>query len=97
MFKLNLKVTLRNLWKNKLFSMINIGGLAIGLTSCLILLLYVNYETGYDKQFKDIDRIYGVPKRAANTDGFDMTLGTISNALPATLALEVKDKIAGVE
>jgi hypothetical protein len=33
MFRLNLKIALRNLWKNKGFSLINIGGLAIGLGS----------------------------------------------------------------
>lgn len=60
MYKLSLKIALRNLWKNKVFSMINIGGLAIGLASCLLLLLYVNYEWSYDKQFKNIDRIYAV-------------------------------------
>lgn len=97
MFKLNFKVALRNLWKNKGFALINIGGLAVGLTCCLLLLLYVNYEWGYDKQFKNIDRIYGVPKHAANTAGFDRTLGPLDNGLPATLAPEVQEKIQGVE
>lgn len=58
MFKLNLKIALRNLWKNKGFTLINIGGLAIGMACCLMLLLYVNYEWSYDKQFKNIDKIY---------------------------------------
>ncbi|RZJ76376.1 MAG: ABC transporter permease, partial [Flavobacterium sp.] len=58
MFKLNLKMTLRNLWKNKGFSLINIGGLAIGLASCMLLLLYVAYEFGYDKQFKNYNTTY---------------------------------------
>ena len=58
MFKLNLKIALRNLWKNKGFTLINIGGLAIGLACCLMLMLYVNYEWSYDKQFKNIDKIY---------------------------------------
>ena len=97
MFKLNFKVALRNLWKNKGFALINIGGLAIGLTCCLLLLLYVNYQWGYDKQFKDIDRIYGVPKHAANTAGFDRTLGPLDNGLPATLAVEAQEKIQGAE
>ena len=46
MFKLNIKVALRNLWKNKGFALINIGGLAIGLACSLLLLLYVNYQWG---------------------------------------------------
>jgi len=58
MFKLNLKIALRNLWKNKGFSLINIGGLAIGLGSCMILLLYVVYEFGYDKDTKNYNTTY---------------------------------------
>ena len=44
MFKLNLKIALRNLFRNKVYAAINIGGLAIGLTSCLLLMLYATYE-----------------------------------------------------
>lgn len=58
MLLLNLKIAFRNLKKNIGFSLINIGGLAIGMACCLLLLLYVSYEWGYDKQFKDLDRIY---------------------------------------
>lgn len=58
MFKLNLKIALRNLWKNKGFSLINIGGLAIGIASCMILLLYIVYEFGYDKETKNYDTTF---------------------------------------
>jgi len=58
MFRLNLKIALRNLWKNKGITAINVGGLAIGMACCLMLLLYVNYELSYDKQFKNINKIY---------------------------------------
>lgn len=58
MFKLNLKIALRNLWKNKGFSLINIGGLAIGLASCMLLLLYVSYEFAFDKQFNNYKTTY---------------------------------------
>jgi putative ABC transport system permease protein len=58
MFKLNLKIALRNLIKNKVYAAINIGGLAIGLSSCLLLMLYATYEWDYDKQFKNSPHIY---------------------------------------
>ncbi|WP_412468001.1 ABC transporter permease [Pedobacter sp. KLB.chiD] len=58
MFKLNLKIAIRNLWRNKGFTLINIGGLAIGMACCLMLLLYVGYEWSYDKQFKNLNNIY---------------------------------------
>lgn len=60
MFKLNLKITLRNLWKNKTSSLINISGLAIGLASCLLLMLYVSYERSYDNHGKDAGQVYKV-------------------------------------
>lgn len=50
MLRLNFKIALRNLWKNKGFTLINVGGLAIGMACCLMLLLYVNYEWSFDKQ-----------------------------------------------
>ena len=58
MFKLNLKIALRNLWKNKGFSLINIGGLALGLASCMLLLLYVSYEFSFDKQYENYKTTY---------------------------------------
>ncbi len=58
MFKLNLKIALRSLWKHKGFTLINVGGLAIGMACCLMLLLYVNYEWSFDKQYKNADKVY---------------------------------------
>lgn len=58
MFKLNLKIALRNLWKNKTSSFINVIGLAIGLAACLMLLLYVTYEWNFDKQAKETAHVY---------------------------------------
>ncbi|MEH3115572.1 ABC transporter permease [Pedobacter terrae] len=58
MFKLNLKIALRNLWKNKTSSFINVIGLAIGLAACLMLLLYVTYEWNFDKQAKNWRNVY---------------------------------------
>jgi len=58
MFKLNLKISLRNLWKNKTSSFINVIGLAIGLAACLMLLLYVTYEWNFDKQAKNSAQVY---------------------------------------
>ena len=60
MFKNYLKVAFRNLWKNKGFSGINIIGLAIGLATCLLIMLYVMDELSYDKFNKKADRIYRV-------------------------------------
>ncbi|MGC4035906.1 MAG: ABC transporter permease [Chitinophagaceae bacterium] len=58
MFKNYLKVALRNLWKNKAFSAINIIGLSAGLAVCLLIVLYVRDETSYDKYNLQSNNIY---------------------------------------
>jgi len=92
MFKINLKIALRNLWKNKGFTLINVGGLAIGLASCMILLLYVAYEWSYDKQYTNSDKTYVVYQNAA-ANGKTFSWAWTPNAM----ANEVAAKIPGVK
>src|SRR3954462_2463021 len=49
MFKNYFKIAVRNLWRHKSFSAINILGLAIGIATCLLILLYVQNEMSYDR------------------------------------------------
>jgi len=56
----NLKIAIRNLWRDKVFSSINISGLAIGLACCIIIFLFVNDELSYDKHHKDFTQIYRI-------------------------------------
>ena len=58
MFRNYLKSAFRNLWKRKTFSFINIMGLAVGITACFLIYLYVHFETSYDAFNKKADRIY---------------------------------------
>ncbi|MEB2782376.1 ABC transporter permease [Algoriphagus sp. C2-6-M1] len=44
-----LKIATRNLWRNKVFSLINILGLSIGMAACLLIFRYVNFELSYDE------------------------------------------------
>ncbi|PWV55731.1 FtsX-like permease family protein [Chitinophaga sp. S165] len=55
-----LKIALRNLWKNKLFTVINIAGLALGMACALLIIFHVKQELGYDKGFSKADRIFRV-------------------------------------
>ncbi|HXR85056.1 MAG TPA: ABC transporter permease [Hanamia sp.] len=57
MFKNYFKTAWRNLIRNKIFSLINITGLTIGLTCCLLIALYIQHESGFDKFEKNGDRI----------------------------------------
>ncbi len=60
MLKNYFKVALRNLWKNKGYTSINIIGLAAGLGVCLLIVLYVMDELSYDRYNTNADRIYRV-------------------------------------
>ncbi|MFT4152873.1 ABC transporter permease [Parafilimonas sp.] len=52
------KTAWRNLIKNKLFSIINISGLAIGIAGCMLIGLYVYNELSYDRFHKNADRLF---------------------------------------
>lgn len=60
MLKSYFKIALRNLWSNKSFSFINISGLAVGLTACVLIALYVLDEMSYDRHHKDGQRIFRI-------------------------------------
>jgi len=60
MLKNYIKTGLRNLFKHKGYSLINIAGLAIGMASCLLILLFVRHELSYDNFNEKADRIYRV-------------------------------------
>src|SRR4030095_8241439 len=53
-----LKTAIRNLGKNKLYSFINVTGLSVGITCCVLIFLYVQNELSYDRYNKNADRIY---------------------------------------
>jgi putative ABC transport system permease protein len=63
MFKLNLKIAWRNLWKNKVYAAINIGGLALGLTAFVLMLLYINHEESYDSWSPDLKNVYQIREK----------------------------------
>lgn len=58
MIKTYIKLAFRGLIKNKVFSFINVFGLAIGLTCCLLISMYIYHEFSYDTQHKDGNRLY---------------------------------------
>ena len=60
MFRNYLKISFRNLMKHKSFALINIFGLALGLTCCIIITKFVMSETGYDTYHKNGERLYRV-------------------------------------
>ena len=60
MIKNYIKIAFRNLWRHKGFSIINIIGLAVGMTAGFLIYMYVKFELSYDHFNANYDNIYRV-------------------------------------
>ncbi|WP_316818364.1 ABC transporter permease [Pedobacter nyackensis] len=94
MFRLNLKIALRNLWRNKTSSVINVIGLTVGLSACILLLLYVNYEVNFDRHYKEADKIYQVMTNFQDASGKITSTGTSPGN---GIAMAIRSKIPEVD
>ncbi len=74
-----LKIALRNLLKHKFISFINLFGLTVGLTCCLLITTYIINELSYDRYNKHADNVYRVTRSFNNQDGVvSLNLSTVS-------------------
>ncbi len=87
-----LKIAWRNLIRNRLYSLLNIGGLALGLAVSLLILLFVVHEQTYDRFHTNADRIFRVygkmrfGEQEIQTDGMSAGLGpAVQRAVPGVL------------
>ena len=79
MIKNYFKIAFRNLLKNRFISFINLFGLTVGLTCCLLITVYILNELSYDRYNKNADNIYRVTRSFNNSDGVvSLNLSTIS-------------------
>lgn len=88
MFKNYLKTALRNLWRNKAFSVINILGLAFGLACSLLILLWVSDEYQVDALHQNGDRLYNIYEqqfRDAETNAFFGGPGLLADEMKRAL------------
>jgi len=92
MFKNYLKVALRNLVKQKIYSIITLFSLSIGITCCLLIMLYVKQELGYDNFYPNSDRIYRVAMKRIRPQG--ISLGAVT---PTPLAPALKEECPEIE
>jgi putative ABC transport system permease protein len=88
MFKNYLKVAFRNILKHKFFSLINILGMTIGVTACLLIALYVSDELSYDRFHAHADRIYQVGLHA-KIGGQDITTSTTCPPMAEAFVKEI--------
>lgn len=92
MLKNYLKISWRNLIQNKVYSFINIAGLAIGLAVCMLIVLYLGHEYSYDRFHKNAERIFSVKsKLKLGNDSLYLT------QLPYTTPVELQQTEPSVE
>ena len=70
MFKNYIKVVFRNIFQQKLFSTINILGLALGFAICMLSVIYITYELSYDTYHEKAENIYRVTRKFDNPSGY---------------------------
>ncbi len=87
-----LKIAWRQLLKQKLYSIINVLGLTLGMACFLMLLLYVQDEWSYDRYHPKIDRMYRLHTDIKSGETYDVTIKS-----PATLKTTLQNDFAEVE
>ncbi|HEY0274371.1 MAG TPA: ABC transporter permease, partial [Chitinophaga sp.] len=85
MFTNYLKIALRNLLRNKLFSVINVFGLAMGMACCMLLLLYIRSEMQYDRHQQYAKDLYFLKSRQLVNNAGNNENATISGAYAGAL------------
>src|SRR5690348_13081941 len=93
MIKNYLIVALRNIFRNKLFSAVNILGLVFGICSALLIFLWVKDELSFDGFHVNGDRLYRVMENQKYSDGRLYTFA----ATPGPMAPFVKEKFPEIE
>jgi len=86
MFKNYFKIAARNLLKNKVYTVINITGLGLGMACCILILLFVRWELSYDKFHKNAANLYRVLTEFFREDGSSFGI-TSSTPMPLGPAL----------
>ncbi|MEO6405205.1 MAG: ABC transporter permease [Ferruginibacter sp.] len=86
------KLAFRNLFRHKAFSGINLLGLAVGMASAMLIMLWVQNEFSFDRSYPNTDRLYTI----YNRDKFDGVMHSW-NSTPKVLAPTLKKDYAEVE
>lgn len=80
-----LKIALRNLTRNKMFSFLNILGLTVGTACCLYILLYVKAQFGFDKHHQNAENIYRINTKIDRKDELTFNGCTVSPPIAPTM------------
>lgn len=87
------KTAFRNLLRYKSISFINLFGLTVGLTCCLLILTYILNELGYDRYNKNAKNIYRVERTFMNaeTGTLSLELGAVAPPIAPLLQNDFKE------
>ncbi len=88
-----IKIARRNLLKNKLYAGLNILGLVVGISCCILIYLFIQNELKYDAFFEDSDRIYKVVRWMERQDGSRDAVGITSAPFQGSLESDFPDMI----
>src|SRR5690348_6233541 len=93
MFYNYLKIATRNLKKYRFISFINLFGLTVGLTCCLLIFIFIRHELSYDKYQPNADRVYRVTRSFYNseTGAVSLHLGSVAPAIAPLLQNDFKE------
>ena len=91
MLKNYIKIALRNLYRNKIYSLINILGLAIGLAATITLFLYIRFELSYDKHFDDHEKIYKIISSFESENGQNLIFPSSIYEIPVALKSSIPE------
>jgi putative ABC transport system permease protein len=87
-----LKIAIRNMAKHKVISFINLFGLTVGISCCLLIVTYIIHEVSYDKYNSKADRIYRVTRSFNNKEGItSLHLGAVAPPFGPLLQNEFPD------
>src|SRR5437762_13257365 len=91
MFKNYFKIAWRNLLRNKIFSVIKILGLSIGLTVCMLIFLYTNDEISFDRFLKNKAQLYRIIQIWIFGQDPPQNIGITTSMVGETFAKEIRE------
>jgi putative ABC transport system permease protein len=92
-----LKLSIRNVLKNKLFTLINIMGLAIGLTSSLLIMMHVSHELGYDTNWENADDIYRISFNRYQNGSLSFRSARTLGGMPLVLREKITEVVGSTQ
>jgi putative ABC transport system permease protein len=90
LLKSSLKITYRNFKRQKLYTVINLAGLAVGMAAFILVMTYVRHETGYDSFHENAGRIYRLTMNGT-LSRLDFNLATSNGAIAPDLMKELPE------